>query len=453
MQKIFGITLMSVALFSCGSYLLYKAKPSHKKQSRVTVDLDGACDENSYLTYGSSLLPNKPYIEKTEDLAANRDQDFLVVKKNQRLHDILSIYDISVHEIMALTKALSPYVRAKDLGVGDLYKVKLKNDRPGSLECFTIKKLDPNRLPITYEAKAVEVGFSVSLSSPKTELEDAYIRLKVKETLFASFKALPYGNELMQRLMNVFAWRMRMPEQVNKNDEIELVVTKIFALGEFIGYGPIKSVIYKKPQQTSQAFYYSSTDGKVNGYFDESGRSLEKEMMLSPVKNTTATSNQELRLHPVIKSRIRHNGIDFRGTIGTDFFAIADGEIIEKRFDKNVGNMIRIRHKKGVHSEYFHADSLVNKLDVGDFVRRGQKIGEIGRTGRLCTGPHLHLGLYVMHGEKRKYIDFKSLRKKLADMPMLSGAHAKEFQELTKKSLSFIQAEREKGEPTLAING
>lgn len=446
MPKSFYLYLLSALLFACGTYLLLNAERYDLPKSlHIIVDIDESCDEECYLTYGSSSISieelNAPVVAEDSVGTEPAQAGFLTIMPNQSLHDILKAHQVSDQEIMALTKAFSPHIRAKDLAVGDLYFFKLDNKK---IESFTIKKLDPNRLPITYEAKTQNGQINVITKAPPTTEEDAYIQIKIKDTLFKSFQSLEYGNELMQRLMGVFAWRMRMPEKITKEDSVEIVVTKIFAEQKFIGYGRIKSVIYTQPHQTLKAFYFQSKDRIIRGYYDENGVSLEKEMMLAPVSLVTATSNQQLRFHPVIKTRIRHNGIDFRGAIGTDFFSIADGEIIEKRFDKNVGNMIRIKHKNGVHSEYFHADSLVTSLNVGNRVKRGQKIGTIGRTGLLCTGPHLHLGLYLMNGEKRKYIDFRSLEKKLAFMPKLQGAHASEFLGHSSKALSFMEKQKEK---------
>ena len=127
------------------------------------------------------------------------------------------------------------------------------------------------------------------------------------------------------------------------------------------------------------------------------------------------------------KVRIKHNGIDFRGAIGTPFFSIGDGVVTEKRYDKNVGHMIRIRHAHGIYSEYFHADSLEPSIREGSLVKRGQEIGKIGRTGRLCTGPHLHLGTYRLQGNKRKYLELTSQAKTLKWAPNLPEFYKKEF--------------------------
>jgi murein DD-endopeptidase MepM/ murein hydrolase activator NlpD len=231
----------------------------------------------------------------------------------------------------------------------------------------------------------------------------------------------------MQRMMNVFAWQMRMPQDVLPGDQIDMLAVKRYIYDEFIGFGPIKSAIYRQKTRTLTGIFFQSKDNKIQGFFDENGKSIEKEFAISPVKETFATSNQKLRLHPVRKIRMRHNGVDYRGAVGTKFYSIADGEIIEKRFDINVGNMIRVLHKYGVHSEYFHADSLADNVHVGQRVKRGQFLGTIGRTGRLCTGPHLHMGLYTMHGDKKKFIELVSLRKMLKSAPDLIGTYAAEF--------------------------
>lgn len=443
-MRVFFALLLSFGLITYGSYLLLSTKALNQEIPYVVVDIDPSCNHDSYLNIGSSFMPPCDVNTNAKEAKIiNSQEEFSAVKKDQSLHDILSSNHVSAQEIIELSRALKPFVRPRDLGIGDLYSLKLIMDPP-LIDTFILRKLDPNRIPITYTVKRSQGVFVVDKNVPQTREEEAYVKVSVDNTLYQSFKSLPFGNELMQRLMHVFAWRMRMPEHVTKNDSIEIIVNKLFAEGEFIGYTKIKAVIYQQPHRTLKAFYFKSKDKKIKGYYDQDGRSLEKEILTLPIENTIATSHQAFRLHPVIKSRIRHNGIDFRGSIGTEFFSIADGVVIEKRFDENVGNMIRIRHKDGIHSEYFHADSLVKSINVGDKVKRGQIIGAIGRTGRLCTGPHLHLGLYLMRGEEKKFIDFKSLRKKLSDMPRLNDSYMTEFNNMTNKKLMVMTLHRER---------
>ena len=429
MSKILYLTWASLSFISVGIYFLYTLPKTNTKFSFVW-------DEQDYCEYDYSQ-DFSVLDDEQANFLKEQSYKFLAILKNQSLHEIFKNYKINNEEILALTKALSPYIRARDIAVGDFYNFELASSQ---IKSFMIKKPDPNRLPITYIATRKSLGFNkpefvLTISAPQVTQKLELVTITIKDTLFKSLANLPFGNELMQGALNILAWRMRLPEQVAKNDTMQILVKTNYADNKFLGYGRIEALVYTQAHQIINAYYFSSQDKKIEGYYDERGISLEKEFLVSPVHHSVATSNQQQRFHPVYKTRMRHNGTDFRGTIGTDFFSIGDGEIIEKRFDKNVGYMIRIRHKYGVHSEYFHADSLVENLVVGSRVRRGQKIGEIGRTGLLCTGPHLHMGLYKLIGETRKYIELASLKKQLADQPHLNDKYRAEFSKITNEAL------------------
>lgn len=86
-----------------------------------------------------------------------------------------------------------------------------------------------------------------------------------------------------------------------------------------------------------------------------------------------------------------HNGVDIALPAGTPVYAMTDG-IVLLAADTfyYAGNNILIDHGDGLNSFYLHMRKLFVKN--GDFVKAGQKIGEVGTTGR-STGPHLHWGI------------------------------------------------------------
>lgn len=86
-----------------------------------------------------------------------------------------------------------------------------------------------------------------------------------------------------------------------------------------------------------------------------------------------------------------HNGIDVAAPSGTNVYAMADGIVIiaGDNFYYN-GTFVLIDHGQGLSSVYLHFSKSV--VETGDFVENGQKIGEVGTTGR-STGPHLHWGM------------------------------------------------------------
>jgi len=90
------------------------------------------------------------------------------------------------------------------------------------------------------------------------------------------------------------------------------------------------------------------------------------------------------------KPRRPHSGVDMAAPVGTPIVSPLAGKIVEiGEFFFN-GNVIFIDHGLGLVSMYCH----MHKFDVtkGQMVKRGEKIGEVGTTGRV-TGPHLHWGV------------------------------------------------------------
>ena len=107
----------------------------------------------------------------------------------------------------------------------------------------------------------------------------------------------------------------------------------------------------------------------------------------APVDAVQYTSNYGNRIDPFTGLQSFHEGIDFHGEKGTPVLAAASGKIVTAESHPAYGKMVEIDHGNGLISRYAHA----SRLDVkeGDLVVRGQKIAEIGSTGR-STGPHLH---------------------------------------------------------------
>jgi murein DD-endopeptidase MepM/ murein hydrolase activator NlpD len=87
------------------------------------------------------------------------------------------------------------------------------------------------------------------------------------------------------------------------------------------------------------------------------------------------------------KLQNRHSGIDIAAPIGTQVKAINPGIVKLAHNLLITGNTIIIDHGWNVYSAYSHLSKMA--VNVGEKVKRGQKIGEIGSTG-FSTGPHLH---------------------------------------------------------------
>lgn len=93
----------------------------------------------------------------------------------------------------------------------------------------------------------------------------------------------------------------------------------------------------------------------------------------------------------------RHDGIDIKGTSGTPIRAADNGKIVYAGSMRGYGNLILMRHKDDFFTAYGH--NKKNAVKEGQKVKRGEVIGQVGRTGR-ATGSHLHFE--VREGEKAR---------------------------------------------------
>ena len=108
---------------------------------------------------------------------------------------------------------------------------------------------------------------------------------------------------------------------------------------------------------------------------------------IQPVDATWNASSFGWRIDPFTGLNAMHEGIDFISEVGTPIYAAAGGVVTFAEFHPQYGNLIEIDHGNDFTTRYAHASKLYVK--TGAVVKRGQKIAEVGGTGR-ATGPHLH---------------------------------------------------------------
>lgn len=111
-------------------------------------------------------------------------------------------------------------------------------------------------------------------------------------------------------------------------------------------------------------------------------------------KSTSAPSGYFIRPVKGIKTQGFHgpyNAVDIGAPVGTPIVAAADGTVILAKasgWNGGYGGLTIIQHSNGSQSLYAHQSKVI--VEVGQKVSQGQKIGELGNTGR-SSGPHLHL--------------------------------------------------------------
>jgi len=127
---------------------------------------------------------------------------------------------------------------------------------------------------------------------------------------------------------------------------------------------------------------------------------------IQPVENKDLkrmASGYGMRIHPILKTRRMHWGMDFTAKTGTPIYATADGVVKHAGWKANgFGKHVVITHGFGYETLYAHMSKVAVKK--GEKVKRGQIIGYVGNTG-LSAGPHCHYEVHL-NGKKINPINY-----------------------------------------------
>jgi murein DD-endopeptidase MepM/ murein hydrolase activator NlpD len=103
------------------------------------------------------------------------------------------------------------------------------------------------------------------------------------------------------------------------------------------------------------------------------------------------TSPYGYRRSPFTGLRQFHSGLDIGSPMGTPIRAAISGRVSAVGWDDSFGNYVVVSHHSGYRTLYAHMSVI--RVKSGAYVGTGERIGDVGSTGR-STGPHLHFTVY-----------------------------------------------------------
>ena len=153
----------------------------------------------------------------------------------------------------------------------------------------------------------------------------------------------------------------------------------------------MQPVLHKVPETESQESGFEAADrANLDLLWPVETRTISSawgpRVRTRTVRVKTRTSRRKIRQ----RYQSSHRGVDLTAPRGTDVYAAMDGRVVEAKRHRDYGNYVVLDHGNGVTTLYAH--HKLNYVRTGDVVRRGQKIAEVGSTGK-STGPHLHFEL------------------------------------------------------------
>ena len=140
----------------------------------------------------------------------------------------------------------------------------------------------------------------------------------------------------------------------------------------------------------------------LKSYFEDQQALLASAPSIWPVRGWV-TSDFSVRLDPYTGERVMHEGLDVAAAAGSKVRTPADGTVVFNGVEGGYGRVLVLDHGYGLKTRFGHL--LKTDVKVGEKVKRGQVIAQVGNSGR-STGPHLHYEVRVngVADNPRKFI-------------------------------------------------
>ena len=293
---------------------------------------------------------------------------------------ILSCYlsPSQIHELGQTAKKVFPLTR---LRVGNSYVLNIEGDRLLSMEY----EVDQNeKLAIA----CTDNGFDVSLEPIVYDVQTSFVAGTITSNLFNAVEAAGETAGFGITLADIFAWDVDFVRDIREGDSFRAIVEKRYRDGKPAGYGRIQAAEFINQGHRYTAFLFRKKDER-EAYYDADGKSMRKAFLKAPLHFSRISSGYSMsRLHPILKKRRPHQGIDYAAPTGTPIMTVADGTIVARSRTGAAGNYLKIRHRNGYETVYNHMSRYAKGMNKGKKVTQGQVIGYVGSTG-YATGPHL----------------------------------------------------------------
>ena len=308
------------------------------------------------------------------------------LKHGETLASLLGQHGISAKIIHAVNQAGKKIFNFKQMRAGNSYSILISSD--GTLENYEYTVDGYNKVLVSRDSE--HPGSFVSENVPIVyEIHYSTIRGTIEDNLVRSLKDTLEPDRLAIDLSEIFAWDIDFGTDLRKGDSYEILIEERWLEGSFKKYGRILVAHFKNNNQEYQAHYFSGDD-EVAGYYDEKGRPLRRGFLSSPLRYKYISSRfSRSRLHPVLKIRRPHLGVDYAAPTGTPVQAASDGTVrFAAKKKGGFGKLIILSHPTGHETYYAHLSGYAKGVRKNAKVTQGQIIGYVGSTG-LSTGPHL----------------------------------------------------------------
>jgi murein DD-endopeptidase MepM/ murein hydrolase activator NlpD len=343
-----------------------------------------------YMSALQKPLPDNAYIpEPRIEYGIVVDSFYVVkdiVKANENLSTILLKYNTSMMTIEQMVTKAAGIFDVRKIKTGNKYTILCSNDSLKRAEYFIYESN-----PTQYVVFEIGDSLHVHLGQKEVEVRIKTASNKISSSLWNAMAEIKASPNLTIALSEIYAWTIDF-YAIQKGDNFTAIYEELFVEGESIGLGNILSARFNSGGKDNFAFRFEQDNN--TDYFDEKGQSLRRAFLKAPLKFSRISSHfSNSRLHPVLRIRRPHHGVDYAAPKGTPVHSIGNGTVIEARYAGGAGRMIKIKHNSTYTTAYLHLSGYAKGINKGSHVQQGQVIGYVGSSG-LSTGPHLDFRFY-----------------------------------------------------------
>ncbi len=329
---------------------------------------------------------------------------FDTICPNQTLAEVMHEFGFTAKHIYELTQCPDSIFDARKI-------------RPGQV-CALFTSKDSTQAPqyLIFEESAkkfvtfdLQNSYNVTLNIIPGEWRECEVAGIVQSSLWEAMIENDASPQLAVLMSHIFGWSIDF-FGIQNGDNFRLIYAQ-----EFVEDKPLNNYrIHAASFCTSDNLVYAIpfTQDNEELFYNIDGNSLEGAFLKAPLDFYRITSKfSNSRMHPVLKRRRAHHGVDYAAPVGTPVYAIGNGKVIDKGYQANGGgNYIKIRHNSTYVTTYMHLSKFAKGLKVGDMVKQKQVIGYVGSTG-ISTGPHLDFRVHE-NGKPINPLTIKSQPKK-----------------------------------------
>jgi murein DD-endopeptidase MepM/ murein hydrolase activator NlpD len=310
------------------------------------------------------------------------------VKRNESLYLILDKYDFSPQQIYSITQQADDIMDLRGIRPGQRYRTYASADSSGELVKMVWQPNPIDYVVFNWQHDSLEVFKASRPLTSKIAVKSGKIEHSLYQTV-SDVKASPL---LAHKMADIFAWQINF-FGLRQGDSFNVLYEKLYIDGEYYGIGDILAAEFTHRGETYRA--YKFTQDNISGYFTDTGKSVQKALLKAPFKFSQRVSSRfsHNRMHPILKKRMPHYGVDFAAPYGTPVLSVGDGTVTEAQYRGANGNIVKITHNSTYRTAYLHLKGFARGIRRGAKVEQGQVIGYVGSTGR-STGPHLDYRLY-----------------------------------------------------------